>query len=86
MLLPKYILDNMTTSEHRRVTVAVNKVNTLQAKMESVQRAATRAIRANEKGAQRLVDAGFKAEGEWFRSMEAAKALLDSLRKKYSKK
>jgi len=85
-MLPKYILEAMTAVERRRADAAVKKVDTLQAKMEAVQKAATRALRANEKGAQRLVDAGFKAESEWFDSMEAAKGLQDTMRKKYAKK
>ena len=85
-MLPKYILAAMTAVERRRADAAIKKVDTLQAKMEAVQKAATRALRANEKGAQRLVDAGFKAEYEWFASMTAAKSLEDTMRKKYTKK
>jgi hypothetical protein len=85
MPLPKYILAVMTPSELRRVTLANNKVERLKAKMISAQAAASHALDANEKSAQRLVNAGFKAEYEWITAMDAANALQGSMREKYGK-
>ncbi len=83
--LPKYILAVMTPSEMRRITLANQKVERLKANMITAQAAASHALDAKDKSAQRLVNAGFKAEYEWITAMDAAKALQDSMRQKYGK-
>jgi hypothetical protein len=83
--LPQYILAVMTPSEQRRVTLANQKVERLKAKMMNAHEAASHALDTNDKTAQHLVNAGFKAEYEWFKAKDAAAALQDSMREKYGK-